>query len=38
MAAIDFRVRKEMLPRLLGSPDGLEKLVEMVLNQIWKRR
>ncbi len=34
MAAIDVSVSKELLPGLLGSQDGLAKLVETVLNQI----
>ena len=34
MAAIDVSVSKELLPGLLGGPDGLAKLVEAVLNQI----
>ncbi|MCP9440922.1 MAG: transposase, partial [Nitrospira sp.] len=34
MAGIDVSVSKELLPGLLGSPDGLAKLVEAVLNQI----
>ena len=34
MAGIDITVSKELLPDLLGSQDGLAKLVEVVLNQI----
>jgi putative transposase len=34
MAGIDVSVSKELLPGLLGSQDGLAKLVEAVLNQI----
>lgn len=34
MAGIDVSVSKELLPGLLGSPDGLAKRVEAVLNQI----
>lgn len=34
MAGIDINVNKELLPGLLGSPDGLAKLVESVLNQV----
>lgn len=34
MAGIDVSVSKELLPGLLGSQDGLAKLVETVLNQI----
>lgn len=34
MAAIDVSVSKELLPGLLGSQDGLAKLVEVILNQI----
>ena len=34
MAGIDVSVGKELLPGLLGSQDGLAKLVEAVLNQI----
>ena len=34
MAGIDINVSKELLPGLLGSQDGLAKLVEVVLNQI----
>lgn len=33
MAGIDVSVGKELLPGLLGSQDGLAKLVEAVLNQ-----
>ena len=36
MAGIDVSVGKELLPGLLGSQDGLAKLVEAVLNQILK--
>ncbi len=36
MAEIDVSVSKELLPGLLGSPDGLAKLVEAVLNQIFE--
>ncbi len=34
MAGIDISVNKALLPDLLGSQDGLAKLVEVVLNQI----
>lgn len=34
MAGIDVSVSKELLPGLLGSEDGVAKLVESVLNQI----
>lgn len=34
MAGIDVTVSRELLPGLLGSQDGLAKLVEAVLNQI----
>ena len=34
MAGIDVSVSKELLPELLGSRDGLARLVEAVLNQI----
>lgn len=34
MAGIDVSVSRELLPGLLGSLDGLAKLVEVVLNQI----
>jgi transposase-like protein len=34
MAGIDVSVGKELLPGLLGSQDGLAKLVEAVLNQV----
>lgn len=34
MAGIDVSVSKELPPGLLGSPDGLARLVDAVLNQI----
>ena len=34
MAAIDVSVSKELLPGLLGGPDGLAKLAETVINQV----
>jgi len=34
MAGIDINVNKELLPGLLGSPDGMARLVESVLNQV----
>ncbi len=34
MAGIDVSVSRELLAGLLGSQDGLAKLVEAVLNQI----
>lgn len=38
MAGIDISVGKELLPGLLGSQDGLAKLVEAVLNQVLEAR
>ena len=34
MAGYDISVSRDLLPELLGSQDGLAKLVESVLNQI----
>ncbi len=34
MAGYDVSVSRDLLPELLGSQDGLAKLVESVLNQI----
>ena len=34
MTGYDINVSRDLLPELLGSQDGLAKLVESVLNQI----